>query len=180
MPVMASIRPSVTAARQSGVVPLGLVGVGLGEVGDRLVEGRTCPGRRRSRSGRRTGRAPAPASTRRARRRAPALGGSICSIDASPSSPAADACRSRGDAVEAGRRAASRGRCRSRPASGADRRRPAGRGWCTRWRRGSRLSTERWASLACRNSGSAVAARAAGSTRGCRRCRPRPPCGPCR
>ena len=57
-------------------------------------------------------------------------------------------------AVEARRRAPSRGRCRWPPASAAGRRRPARRGWRTRSRRGTRSSTDGWASLTCRNSGS--------------------------
>ena len=121
--------------RQSGVVGLVLVGVGLGELDDGAVEGvARRPGRRRSRHDRRSGRARGPASTRTAGRRRsspPAIMPSI-SADALPVLQLAHV-EVAVDAVRAGwSSAASPGRCRWRPASGAGRPPPARRGWRSR------------------------------------------------
>ena len=99
------------------IVPLVLVCVALGEVGDRLVEPvLLAEVRGDARSGRPIGRAPAPASDRRAARRTRGRRAPSPRRRPSPS------CRAAGASTDSGwppRPSSSRGRCRSRPASSA-------------------------------------------------------------
>ena len=100
---VAVIRPEAHGPDERVVVALVLVGVGAGELGDGLVEDvASRPGRRRWRSGRRTGRGPGPASSRTAAPYMPhAVAGPCSRCRRRPSSPAAGGRRSRGAARRA-------------------------------------------------------------------------------